>query len=830
MTTHDEDRGQANGPGSSDDAFVTSGNTSSFPFEFSDEVRNFAAGELTENEEQRRRVLYSGAVEWWQHGFRVIPLHHVRDDGSCSCGNSECESQGKHPVELSWQHPRENADADTRWWRLVGSSADTADWEPHANVGVLTGAASGVFVVDIDPGNGGDVTWERLAEEHADEPIPSTLIVRTGSGGRHYYFRWPGHTVINSKPWGKDSGIDIRGDGGQVAAPPSVSAKGAYSFVEKIRDHAQVAVAPGWILDRIKADFNQQLGRPTGNPAAIPDRVITRYVRTAIAGEAAVVRNAPEGDRNNTLNTSAFRLGQLGAHGILTEDEARSALTEAARAVGLGHNETRATISSGWRKGLLAPRDLSDVGALQRAESAPPTLDEFGLGDRLVIYFGDILRWVRDWGEWALYSDGVWRRCPEAEPQRLAQEVIRMLPDTEASWFSEDEMAEDDKDSPRARWFAWYARQRAVSKVSAMVRIARDRPAIRTSADQFDAGAYWLNCKNGIWDGEHGLFVAHDPDQMVTMQSPVAYDPAARCPGWLAFLERVQPDPEVRAYLQRAVGYSATADMGEQIIFLHHGDGANGKSVFHDVLYRILGDYAQSVPVETLTQTRIATGVPTDIARMRGRRYLSASESKEGTKLDEQVIKQLTGGETIAARFMRADFFEFRPVGKIHLTSNHLQHVSDDAATWRRIHLIAWDVVIPPAEREQNLADRLYREEAAGILNWILEGIARWRSERLSPPEGIMRRTEQYRREEDRIERWLDESVEIIASPDAKPVVNCYLRFLFADFKEWCSQTGQPTRMSDRALSAKLRKKGYQDGRDRLGVYFTQLQVRTKIP
>src|SRR5438552_2474115 len=125
--------------------------------------------------------------------------------------------------------------------------------------------------------------------------------------------------------------------------------------------------------------------------------------------------------------------------------------------------------------------------------------------------------------------------------------------------------------------------------------------------------------------------------------------------------------------------------------------------------------------------------VPTDIARMKGRRYLAASEAKEGTRLDEQVIKQLTGGETVAARFMRQVYFEFRPVCKIHLTSNHLQHVSDDPATWRRVQLISWDVVIPPQEREHNLADRLYRAEAAGITNWLLAGLADWRKQGAEP-------------------------------------------------------------------------------------------------
>lgn len=825
----DEAPGRANETGASDDDRLPDIDISSFAAQFAEGSRDYAPGELPAGQEERRRELHSAAVQWWERGFRVIPVHWIKDDGTCSCDKAECESHGKHPVQDKWQEPSEKAEADGRWWRMVSITEEPVDWKPRANLGILTGAPSGVFVVDIDPQNGGDITWQELVDSHPEEPLPPTLIVRTGGGGRHYYFRWPGHPVINSKPWGKDAGIDIKGDGGQVVAPPSESAKGRYEFVGELIDSSRIAIAPRWILDQLKIDLKRQLGEPVGNIPAVPDRVLTRYVRSAVAQEALAMRNAPRGDRNNTLNACAFKLGTLGAHGILAEEEARMALTEAAMTAGLGQHEIRSTFNSGWRSGLLDPRDLSQVGQLNKGETAPPSLDEFGLGDRLVIYFGDILRWVREWEKWAICIGGVWRPCSDTEPERLAQEVLRMLPDTEASWYSEEALDDEKKQSPLERWWMWYVKQRTRARVGSMVKIARDRPAIRTTADQFDSNGLWVNCRNGVYDAEHDVFIPHDPDQLLTMQAAVSHDPDAFCPGWIEFLNRVQPDPEVRAYLARAVGYSATADMGEQIIFLHHGDGANGKSVFHDVITRILADYAQSVPVETLTQTKVGGTVPTDIARMRGRRYLAASESKEGTRLDEQVIKQLTGGETVAARFMRQDFFEFRPVGKIHLTSNHLQHVSDDAATWRRIHLISWDVVIPPAEREHNLADRLYREEAPGILNWILAGLSDWRQNKLNPPASIITRTEQYRREEDRIERFIDEEIELDADA-VRPSMNCYLKVLFPAFRDWCARTGQPTKMSDKTFATKLRKKGFRHDKDRFGVYFPQLVLRMSMP
>jgi hypothetical protein len=216
-------------------------------------ARNFAPGELTATEEARRLELYAAAASCWGRGFRVIPLHHVKS-GACTCSRgAECPSAGKHPTESDWTTAGEDPARDDRPWREiepVGGVPD--DWRPNANLGIVTGEVSGIFVVDIDPDHAGDTTFEKLAEAHSADPIRRTLIVQTGSGGRHYYFRHPGFRVPNSKPWGKASGIDIRGDGGMVVAPPSISGKGpkrsrrpARSSAASRRSSARPSPRPG---------------------------------------------------------------------------------------------------------------------------------------------------------------------------------------------------------------------------------------------------------------------------------------------------------------------------------------------------------------------------------------------------------------------------------------------------------------------------------------------------------------------------------------------------------------------------------------------------------
>lgn len=805
---------------------------------FLDHNQNFSDTYLTPDEETRRRVLHDAAVTYWTWGLRLIPLRWMTADGNCSCGRSECPSPGKHPVDEEWQHPDASADNDAGWWRMLAAGdLSPSDWLPRANIGILTGEASGVFVVDVDPENGGDITWEQLCAQHDDEPIPPTLITQTGSGGRHYYFRYPGWHVGNSKPWGREAGIDIRGDGGQVVAPPSISGKGSYSFAERIESISQLAEAPSWILDVIREDRLRQYGESVGNPHVLPSPVINSYVQAALAGNAKAVRDAPKGDRNNSLNKAAWRLGQFGAHGLISEDEAWAALQDAAIAAGLDHGETRQTFSSGWRSGLSEPADLSNVGMLAEHEWPIFPQDEFGLGDRLVHYRGSDMRWVEEWGTWMICANGCWHRRSDAEAERMAQDVIRLLAVTEEPQYADD-IEEGQKESPQERFRAWRIKMRTHAKVAAMVKIARDRPPIRAAAGDFDSRPMLLSVANGIVDLTTGQLRGHEPGMMLTLQSPTTYDPdltgrplEETAPLWAAFLARIQPDPSVRDFLQLAMGYSATGSTAEQVMFLHLGPGANGKSVFHDVASHVLGPYSQATPVETLTAKRTDGRVPNDVARMKGRRYLVASEAREGRELDWPLLKQLISGDIVAARFMRAEFFEFRPVGKIHLTANHFPPTdSHDPAIWRRLRVIPWTVVIPPEERDGDLPDKLKRE-AMGILAWIIEGAVRWwqgpSGGKLLIPDAIKEIERDHRNEQDVITPGVEAELERVDPPVNRCQVGHRVTEIYQSLKFYWDQLGvePPTRSK---LTRELQKMGFHlaAGKSDGVRWFTDLRVR----
>lgn len=735
-------------------------------------------GELSEDEETRRRELHAAAVHFWELGMRIIPLHHMQG-AQCSCGKPECQSPGKHPVEASWQTPQLDPDADANWWRMLGAGeTDLSTWRPQAGIGILTGEPSGVFVLDVDVThvNGFD-TLDRLVAEHPDEPFPPTLTVQSGSGGRHYYFAMPGFEFTNCNPWGRGVGIDIRATGGQIVAPPSISGYGPYSYIQAITDVSQIARPPRWIIEALQKHQARQQGEPVGDIRVLPDPLLAAYVQSALSGEASAVRNAPEGVRNIQLNNSSLSLGSLGAHGLIFEEEARTALEGAALAAGLGLAEIRETFSSGWRSGLEKPRDLSQVGELADHEWKPMPWDEFGLGDRLVNRKGSVIRWVESWQTWMLCLNGCWTRCSDASVEMLAQWMIRALYDEEKEFYSDKE-PEPGVPSQREKFKTWWRKQRNRAKVVNTCRIARDHPSVRATGESFDDHPFLLSVSNGVVNLADGKLRPHSPDLMLTRQCPVSYnpklleDPLAAAPLWKAFLERVQPDPDMLEYLQRVIGYSITGSVEEQVMFLHHGSGANGKSVFHDIISYVLGPYAQSTPVETLMAKRSDGQVPNDVARMIGKRYLLASEAKEGKKLDWPLLKQLIGGDRVAARHMRSEFFEFSPIGKIHLTANSLPPVpGNDAAVWRRLLRIEWDEFIPENERDGLLAERL-RNEATAVLAWAVQGAVKWRQgakgtrqKGIAPPQRIRELMESYRQEEDQIEMFLDMDLEKVVPP-----------------------------------------------------------------
>ncbi len=294
------------------------------------------------------------ALVYAHRGWPVLPCHSpARGVGSCTCCRSECSSPGKHPrVARGLGSATTDAAIVRRWWGM---------W-PRANVAIRTGAASGLVVLDIDPDHGGEETLSRVLEEHGD--LPMGRAIRTGSGGRHLYFRHPGGTVKNDAGHRLGPGVDIRGDGGYVVAPPSRHASGKQYVVAARGDC--LPELPGWLLGLV-----QQTERHHPLPEAGRVTNASAWAGAAVDGELARLSSAKEGTRNDTLNRVAYRLGQLVGGGSLSEAEIERLLVDQGMAIGLGEREATGTVRSGLRAGEGVPR-----GPAHRPErrSAAPDL------------------------------------------------------------------------------------------------------------------------------------------------------------------------------------------------------------------------------------------------------------------------------------------------------------------------------------------------------------------------------------------------------------------------------------------------------------------------
>ena len=255
-----------------------------------------------------------------------------------------------------------------------------------------------------------------------------------------------------------------------------------------------------------------------------------------------------------------------------------------------------------------------------------------------------------------------------------------------------------------------------------------------------------------------GVLRPHSPVDLITCLAPVVYAPSAVAPTFEAFLARVLYDPSVRTWVQRYLGYSLTGNVGEQCLAFFVGEGQNGKSVLLDALLAVLGDYGLRAAPDLVVASHTERH-PTEIADLAGRRLVVCSEIEQRNRSwAESTIKRLTGDATITARRMRRDFYTFPATHKLVVAANTRPAVrGTDHGMWRRMRLVPWDVIIPAAERDKTLTDRLVAVEASGILAWLVRGCLDWQAHGLGDVPAIDAATETYRAEQDLLGRWIEE-------------------------------------------------------------------------
>jgi putative DNA primase/helicase len=642
--------------------------------------------------------------------------------------------------------------------RATKEELDTWRW---TGVGIVTGGISGVLVLDVDGPEG-----EAELQKHGH---PVTPMVRTARGGLHLYFRHPEHHVRTGIRVA--SGLDVKASGGYVVAPPSMGPNGrAYEWIIS-PEEAELADPPEWLMSLLERE------RPKGPAPKVEVRI-------------------PSGQRNNALTRLAGTMRRPGMSeaailaALLEENEQRCQPPLPRAEV-----EKIATSIARYKPASeVARTSLNGNGAAQ--PKSEYNLTDLGNARRLVHRHGRNLRYCWLWRKWLVWDGKRWVKDDTGEVYRLAKETVSSIYQEAAAAPNDETRKEIGKHATRSE---------AGARIKEMVDLARsDVPVM---PNELDTSPDLLNTESGTIDLCTGELREHRHEDLITKIAPTRYRPDAAAPTWEIFLKRVLPGEDLRAFVQRAVGYSATGDTSEQCMFINHGGGANGKSTFQEAIAAALGDYAMRAPTEMLLAKR-TDSVPNDVARLKGARFVSASETEEGRRLAESRIKDLTGQDTITARFMKAEWFDFAPSHKLWLSTNHKPEIrGTDAAIWRRIRLVPWTVTIPPEEQDRKLPIAL-RHELAGILAWVVRGCLQWRREGLQATDEVRKATGEYRAEMDVLAGFLSECCELDTGhwEYAKDLYECY--------KRWCDENGERPE-PQRKFGGRLGERGFQ--RDRGG-------------
>ena len=422
---------------------------------------------------------------------------------------------------------------------------------------------------------------------------------------------------------------------------------------------------------------------------------------------------------------------------------------------------------------------------------------DLGNTRRLVADHGHDLRYAPQWGTWLVWEGTRWREDITGEASRRAKAVVDGM---------ETEMATIHDDDARKALHKWWQRSQAAARIDAMVHLSRTEPGIPVRVDEMDADPWLLNTASGALDLRAGTLTDLDRRAMVTKLAPVTVESESACPTWEWFVDwAMKGDEELVAFVQRAVGYSLTGTVGEQCLFFLHGGGANGKSTFLSVLQQLMGDYAASAEPDLLLATQ-GDRHPAGVADLLGRRLVVVQETDEGRRLAEATVKLLTGGDTIKARRMRENFFEFRPTHKLWMAANHRPSVrGTDHAIWRRIRMIPFTASVSPDEQDPTLLDRLI-EELPGILQWALTGCRQWRTGGLKPPAAVLAATQDYRTEQDHVGRFLEECCTLAEG------LTITARDLRTAYEAWCTEAGERP-WSAKAMAPHLIDRGCEQQR-----------------
>ncbi len=681
---------------------------------------------------------------------------------------------------------------DSEWQKKRRSLDDVATWvNEGGNVGLQVGEVSGwLCCADMDCTE---------AEQLASRFLPDTL--KSGKGGRpsHYFYRSPGLGFAKFKDLDGETIMDLKasndGAGHQVVVAPSIHpTRGPYEWVGGFN--------PAAIAHVDATELREAMGRLAAAVLVarhLPDR--GRH-DLAMAAAGYMLRNgAPAADVLEILTAAwavrgAPREGVRDLEGIVGDTSARLERNEPATG---GRTLEELLPGMPAKIARFLEWERADTREVRRHYSR----SDGGNAERFADLYSERVRWCPARKKWLVHDGRRWRWDECGEVVIFAQATARAI-------YKD---AANEPDPARQKEIAKFA---VVSQNEGRINgmLSQAKPHLAVRLEDLDRDKWLINCQNGTLDLRTGKLRDHDPADLVTKIVPTDYLPSAECPRFARFLKETLVDDALVAFVKRYSGYTLTGITRERVLAMLWGGGKNGKSTLVELLQDVMGDYAQNTDVETILAKKYV-GVGNDVAALRGARLVSCAEVESGRRLAESKVKQLTGSDTVTARYLFGEPFDFRPEFKLWCsTNNKPEIVGTDDAIWDRIRLIPFTQRFDGTRRDPKLPEKL-REELAGVFAWMVSGCLEWQEHGLGEPEAVRDATEQYREEMDTLAAFLADRCVV------RPGAFVLAEDLYKSYGWWCDVAGERqdplkrfvSRLSERGFERKRETKKVNKGR-----------------
>jgi len=484
--------------------------------------------------------------------------------------------------------------------------------------------------------------------------------------------------------------------------------------------------------------------------------------------------------------------------------------------MGTNDSERNDGIDSGSQPDPEAIRAFERFAAAVRKHRpiGPFETSDFGNAERLKALYGDRLRYCEEWGKVLAWDEHRWSAKSEVFIRQCMMDTVRRI---------RLELNAESDAATRKKFAQWAINSEKRERIEAAIGLSRSL-LDQVEVSDLDTDPWLLNCLNGTVDLRTGKLREHDPNDNITKLCKVEYDPCARAPRWGRFLLQIMNGNKhfVKA-LQRIVGYCLTGDVSEHALFLLWGKGANGKSTLTGVTLKMLGPEYAVEGAGDLLLAKNSESHPTELAHLHGKRCVTTSEANKNRRLNEGLVKRLTGGDQITARRMREDFWSFDPTHKILFAANYKPVIKGtDTGIWRRIVLIPFEVLFDGGKEDKKLPDKLCASELPGILAWAVRGCLEWQRDGLKIPDEWRAAKQEYRADSDDLAPFIEEKC--ILDPD----VSVSIKDLYEAYTSWCEAEGRQA-LDKANLGRELQDRGFPSKKMNNKRYRKGLRLRTPL-